>query len=210
MTAAADLRRGRWGRTGRARLPGGLAAMVLLCSGALSTGCTAGAPPPALMTLTITSGPTDTTAGATGSGATATRVAPTGTTAPGTTAPDSAGVPPGDSAAIRHAIDAINAGAGGPVSVQRSVLAHLVSPALAAALRNCPPATTTLRFEPVYAGLRPTPAWSSPHGAPAGTIYALPVLIRIYTGDRITGTDLSTLHLGVHGHRAAITPLCVG
>jgi hypothetical protein len=211
MTAVADLRRGRWGRTGRARVPGGLAAMVLLCSGALSTGCTAGAPPPALMTLTITSGPTDTTAGATGSDTTATRVTPTGTSARGTTGSGTiAAVPPGDSAAIRHAIDAINADAGGPVSVQRAVLAHLVSPALAAALRNCPPATTTLRFEPVYAGLRPTPAWSSPHGVPAGTVYALPVLIRIYTGDRITGTDLATLHLGVRGHEASITPLCVG
>jgi len=211
MTAVADLRRGRWGRTGRARVPGGLAAMVLLCSGALSTGCTAGAPPPALMTLTITSGPTDTTAGATGSDTTATRVTPTGTSARGTTGSGTiAAVPPGDSAAIRHAIDAINADAGGPVSVQRAVLAHLISPALAAALRNCPSATTTLRFEPVYAGLRPTPAWSSPHGVPAGTVYALPVLIRIYTGDRITGTDLATLHLGVRGHEASITPLCVG
>ena len=74
----------------------------------------------------------------------------------------------------------------------------------------CPSAPTTLRFEPVYAGLRPTPAWSSPHGVPAGTVYALPVLIRIYTGDRITGTDLATLRLGVRGHEASITPLCVG
>jgi hypothetical protein len=206
MTAAADLRRGRWGRTGRGRVPRGLAALVLLCSGAMITGCTAGAPPTALMTLTITSGPTETTARATGSGATTTRVTPTGTTGSGTTA----AVPPGDGAAIRHAIDAINATAGGPVSDQQAVLAHLVSPALAAALRNCPSATTTLRFEPVYTGLRPTPAWSSPHGVPAGTVYALPVLIRIYTGDRITGTDLATLHLGVRGHAASITPLCVG
>ena len=34
-------------------------------------------------------------------------------------------------------------------------------------------------------------------GSLTGTVYALPTLIRIYTGDRITGTDLTTLHLGV-------------
>ena len=115
-----------------------------------------------------------------------------------------------DEQAIRSAIDAVNATAGGTVAGQQAALAEVVDPALSDAFRHCPPASTTLRFEPVYAGLRATPDWTGADGTPAGTLYALPVLIRIYTGDRITGTDLTTLHLGVHDGAASITPLCVG
>jgi len=115
-----------------------------------------------------------------------------------------------DEQAIRSAIDAVNATAGGPVAGQQTVLATVVDPALSDAFRHCSPATTTLRFEPVYNGLRATPDWTGADGTPAGTLYALPVLIRIYTGDRITGTDLTTLHFGVHDGAASITPLCVG
>jgi len=115
-----------------------------------------------------------------------------------------------DEQAIRSAIDAVNATAGGSVAGQQAALAEVVDPALSDAFRHCPPASTTLRFEPVYAGLRATPDWTGADGTPAGTLYALPVLIRIYTGDRITGTDLTTLHLGVHDGAASITPLCVG
>ena len=115
-----------------------------------------------------------------------------------------------DEQAIRSAIDAVNATAGGSVAGQQAVLATIVDPALSDAFRHCSPATTTLRFEPVYTGLRATPDWTGADGTPAGTLYALPVLIRIYTGDRITGTDLTTLHLGVHDGAASITPLCVG
>lgn len=115
-----------------------------------------------------------------------------------------------DEQAIRSAIDAVNATAGGSVAGQQAALAAVVDPALSDAFRHCPPASTTLRFEPVYAGLRATPDWTGADGTPAGTLYALPVLIRIYTGDRITGTDLTTLHVGVHENAASITPLCVG
>ena len=62
----------------------------------------------------------------------------------------------------------------------------------------------------MYTGLRATPDWTGVDGTPAGTLYALPTLIRIFTGDRITGTDLTTLHIGVHDGAASITPLCVG
>jgi len=41
-------------------------------------------------------------------------------------------------------------------------------------------------------------------------VYALPTLIRIYTGDRITGTDLTPLHLGVTGGDAYLHSLCLG
>ena len=115
-----------------------------------------------------------------------------------------------DEQAIRSAIDAVNATAGGSVAGQQAVLATIVDPALSDAFRHCSPASTTLRFEPVYGALRATPDWAGADGTPAGTLYALPVLIRIYTGDRITGTDLTTLHLGVHDGAASITPLCVG
>ncbi len=127
-----------------------------------------------------------------------------------TAPPTTSDVPQQDQQAIRSAIDAINATAGGPVAGQQAALAALVDPALSAAFRHCSPATSTLRFEPVYSDLRATPDWTAEGGVPAGTLYALPVLIRIFTGDRITGTDLSTLHLGVHDGAASITPLCVG
>jgi hypothetical protein len=115
-----------------------------------------------------------------------------------------------DKRAIKATIDTINATAGGSVAGQQAVLAAVVDPALSDAFGHCSPATTTLRFEPVYTGLRATPDWIAADGTPSGTLYALPVLIRTYTGDRITGTDLTTLHLGVHDGAAFITPLCVG
>ena len=115
-----------------------------------------------------------------------------------------------DEQAIRSAIDAVNATAGGSVAGQQAVLAGIVDPALSDAFRHCSQATTTLRFEPVYTGLRATPDWTGADGTPSGTLYALPVLICIFTGDRITGTDLTTLHVGVHDGAASITPLCVG
>ena len=137
---------------------------------------------------------------------------PSPSPAPSTTGapPTPPGGPQKDEQAIRSAIDTINATAGGSVAGQQAVLADIVDPALSDAFRHCSPATTTLRFEPVYTGLRATPDWTGADGTPAGTLYALPVLIRIYTGDRITGTDLTTLHVGVHDGAASITPLCVG
>ena len=110
---------------------------------------------------------------------------------------------------IRAAIDGLNATAGGEVADQQEALRRTVDPALLAELDRCPPAQTTLRFEPVYAGLRPDPDWRGPSGTPAGTVYALPTLIRIYTGDRITGTDLGTLFLGIEDGRALLAPVCV-
>ena len=76
-----------------------------------------------------------------------------------------------------------------------------------AALDDCPPATTTLRLEPVWGGLRSASSGAANSGAES---YALPTLIRVYTGDRITGTDLTTLQLTVQGTAVYITPFCVG
>lgn len=119
-------------------------------------------------------------------------------------------IPADDESAIRRTIDALNVSASGTVAGQQSVLRTLVEPALTSALNDCPPATTTLRFEPVYPGLRPSPDWTGSADSLTGTVYALPTLIRIYTADRITGTDLTTVHLAVDAGEAYITPLCVG
>jgi len=123
---------------------------------------------------------------------------------------ESSDVPQADEKAIRNAIDELNSAAGSGVRGQQETLAALVEPALAQSLDDCAPATTTLRFEPIYPGLRAAPGWTGSSGSLTGTIYALPTLIRIYTGDRITGTDLTTLHLGVQAGEAYLTPLCVG
>jgi len=130
--------------------------------------------------------------------------------APGAPPSDTSTVPPADAAAVHAAIDAINATAGGPVADQQQRLAQLTDPDRRAGLR-CPVATTTVRFEPVYPGLRIT------GGQPGSTGYALPTLIRIYTGDRMTGTDLTALELVVRpagdgagaGNAAYLTPVCV-
>ena len=119
-------------------------------------------------------------------------------------------VPEADEQAIRDTIDQMNSAAGNGVAGQQEILAGLVEPALAEALDDCAPATTTLRFEPVYPALRATPGWTSKSGPLTGTVYALPTLIKVYTGERITGTDLTTLHLGVQASEAFLTPLCVG
>jgi hypothetical protein len=127
-----------------------------------------------------------------------------------TQAAGSTSIPADDEQSIARTIDRFNAAAAGPVAGQQTVLSELVDPALIGGLDKCPPATATLRFEPIYPALRPAPAWTPQTGALGGTIYALPTLIRIYTGDRITGTDLTTLHLGVHDGEAYLTSLCLG
>lgn len=137
---------------------------------------------------------------------------PTARTTPGgdTVAAGTSKIPADDETAIRAAIDRLNATATGSVADQQATLAALVDPALASALDQCPAATTTLHFEPVYRELRASPDWTAQSGSLAGTVYAVPSLVRIYTGNRITGTDLTTLHLGVQAGEAYLTPLCVG
>ena len=142
--------------------------------------------------------------------------------------------PASDLSAIRAAIDAINATAGGPVSTQRAELDALVTPEQSGKQRACPAARSTLSFQPAYADLRLAPDGSGeapPDSSPgaassaaasasaavtastapgaAGTAYLLPAFIDIYTGDRITGTDLTTLHLWVAHGAARIGALCV-
>ena len=125
-------------------------------------------------------------------------------------AADAGVFPAADEQAIRDTIDRLNAAAGGAVADQQAVLHGVVDPALRADLDRCPVPTTTVRFQPVYPGLRPEPGWTADDGPLTGTVYALPSLIRSYTGERITGTDLTTLHVGVTDGEAYLTPLCVG
>jgi len=118
-------------------------------------------------------------------------------------------IPADDEQAIRTTVDRLNGTAGGAVADQQAQFEAAVDPSSAQALADCPAATTTLLFRPVYSGLRPTLGWAPQQGALTGTIYALPTLITIYTGDRVTATDLTTLHLGVADGEAFLTPLCV-
>jgi hypothetical protein len=139
-------------------------------------------------------------------------------------------LPPADLAAIRGVIDRINATAGGPVADQRTALEDLVVADQAAKQRSCPPASGTISFEPAYPSVRrasvasgggavaasgglasgPSTAGTaeSPNGDD-GTEYLLPAFITIYSGSRITGTDLTTLHLWVQGGVARTAALCV-
>lgn len=101
--------------------------------------------------------------------------------------------------AIRAAIGEINHVAGGPVDAQRSVLDRLAAPGESATQRACPAATTTLAFDPAYAGLQ----------SRDDSEYLLPTYITIYTGGHITGSDLATLRLWVINGAARTSALCV-
>ncbi len=125
---------------------------------------------------------------------------------------------PAADTAVRATIEAFNAAAAAGPADQQHRLADLVEPDRAAEVRNCPAATSTVRFEPVYGGLRaagaPEPAGQTAADAAAQS-YLLPALIRIYSGERVTGTDLTTLHLVVRpatgggDSEAYLTPFCV-
>ncbi len=128
--------------------------------------------------------------------------APSGT--PGTGNPATAEV-----AVVQEAIDRFNAAAGGSVAAQQSVLSGLVSPAQAAEQHACPPVTVTISMQPVYARLAASPGWRPSSGTLPGTIYAVPTLIRIYSGDRITGTDLTDLHLAIDDGRMTLPAVCL-
>ncbi len=140
-----------------------------------------------------------------------------GSDQPGSTGQSSTGPVPGgtrtaapaDEAAIRATIEEFNSTAGGPVQAQQAALAAVVDPQQHPA-EPCPAATRTIRFEPVYQALRAAPGWLSAGRVPAGVVYALPTLIRTYSADRSTGTDLATLHLNVVAGTAYLTPLCIG
>lgn len=103
---------------------------------------------------------------------------------------------------IDHTVAAVNATAGGDPARQRAVLQALVAPDRSADQRSCEPATTTVRFEPVWTGLRPDPSG-------AARSYVLPTLIRSYTDGRITGTDTAALVISVTDGNAHLPPLCV-
>lgn len=133
--------------------------------------------------------------------------------------------PAADLAAIRETIDAVNAAAGGTVDDQQAQLTARVEPDRRAEVQRCPTATTTVRLAPVDRGLRavpgstapaptaPAPTATEPTAPPDTTTYMLPTLIRIFTGDRLTGTDLTTLRVVVYhdanGSEAYLTPFCV-
>lgn len=117
--------------------------------------------------------------------------------------------------AIRATIGQINATAAGPIEAQRAVLDRLAAPGEAADQRACPAATTTLSFDPAYRDLRLAPPGDrDDDGSPGagetdGVEYLLPSYITIYTGGRITGSDLTTVHLWVQGGVARTAALCV-
>ncbi len=112
-------------------------------------------------------------------------------------------------AAVQQTIEQFNATAGGPVAAQEAALATLVSGGQSSVQSRCPAASSTISFEPVYARLAPSPGWTPTSGTLPGTVYSLPTLIRVYTGDRITGTDLTDLHVSVQDGRGWLPALCL-
>ncbi|MCM3755306.1 hypothetical protein M3665_25635, partial [Bacillus licheniformis] len=74
--------------------------------------------------------------------------------------------------AVRVAVDAVNATAGGDVAVQQQVLRRLVDPTRTAEQDACAPATITVRIDAVLDRLTPAPddaATTAPTAATAST-----------------------------------------
>jgi len=111
--------------------------------------------------------------------------------------------------AVEAAINTFNAEAGGAAAAQQAVLKTLVAPGQATAQKACAAATSTVRLEPVYSRLAVSPGWMPASGTLEGTIYVLPTLIRIYTGTRVTGTDLSALHLAIGRGQMHFPAICL-
>ena len=110
---------------------------------------------------------------------------------------------------VQRAIDEFNRTAGGSVQAQQAVLTKLVSAGQVTVQEKCARATNTIRFEPVYDRLTLAPDWKPASGTLPGQVYQLPTLIRIYSGDRITGTDLTDLHLSVEAGQVRLPALCL-
>ena len=87
---------------------------------------------------------------------------------------------------VQQTIEQFNATAGGPTSAQQAQLAT-----------------------PVYARLAPAPGWKPTSGTLPGAVYSLPTLIRVYTGDRITSTDLTDLHVAIQDGKGWLPALCL-
>ncbi len=112
-------------------------------------------------------------------------------------------------ASIRGTIDALNAAVTQSVAAQQTALSQFLDTGQRAAQAKCPAATSTLEFLPVWSSLASAPDWRPPAGTMSGAIYSLPTLIRIHRQDRVTGTDLTDLHLAVSGNTATLPSLCV-
>lgn len=116
--------------------------------------------------------------------------------------------PTAEQQSAQFAIDTFNAAAGGPVSAQQRALAGLLDDGQRSVQSRCAAAATTLELQPVYARLAAAPGWKPSSGTLSGTVYSLPTLVRIWTGNRITGTDLTDLHIAVADGRARLPALC--
>lgn len=102
-------------------------------------------------------------------------------------------------AAARRVFEQVNAEAGAAPARQRSVLERVVDPAQRTNQRECAAAVTTVRL---------IPAWSQVRRAPDGHLI-VPSLVRIFTGTRITGTDVAIIDVTISAGQAGLPALCV-
>ena len=123
----------------------------------------------------------------------------TGATGPGPTTSGVLRPDPAALAAARQVFDQVNAEAGGSPARQRSVLERVVDPAQEANQRGCAAAVTTVRL---------VPAWSAVRVASDGHLI-VPSLVRVFTGTRITGTDVSIIDVTITAGQAGLPALCV-
>ena len=102
-------------------------------------------------------------------------------------------------ASARAVFAQVNAQAGASPARQRSVLERVVDPAQHANQRGCAAAVTTVRL---------VPAWSAVRVAADGHLI-IPSLVRVFTGTRITGTDVAIIDVAITAGQAGLPALCV-
>ncbi|RIJ77854.1 hypothetical protein D1871_04925 [Nakamurella silvestris] len=181
---------------GRRRARGGLTGAALVCLAL--TGCTSGT---ALPDPTLDSSPAP--------------ISTSGSDAPGTsTAADPlalvpSAVPTADARAVLDLFDEFNTTAGGTVTDQQKALVGRMATGSAQAQRDCPPASVTVGFRPVWQELQADPEYAPPTSTATGTAYRIPALVEIYSGIRRVGTDLTMVHLQIDQGRAVTFPLCL-
>jgi hypothetical protein len=116
--------------------------------------------------------------------------------------PATSGAHPPDPAALaaaRAVFAQVNAEAGAAPARQRTVLERVVDPAQQADQRGCAAAVTTVRL---------IPAWSAVRVAADGHLI-VPSLVRVFTGTRITGTDVAIIDVTITAGQAGLPALCV-
>lgn len=120
-----------------------------------------------------------------------------------------ADIPSTDVPALVELVDSLNAAAAGTPAAQTADFLDAMDSGARAAQRDCPTATVTVEFQPVWQDVVADPEYQPEQPADPGTPYRIPAKVLIFSGGRQVGTDLALLHVRTRDGRATTFPLCL-